>query len=263
MIFTIEQIEWLKNYFMSKPIEVTELPKPESIEADYLLAILKSELDNTDKLYLYNNGEWRLIESYVGGEKIVPDPVVPGGSGEANTASNLGLTGEGVYAQKVGVDLQFKKLSAGANISLSSDSEKITIAGSAGGEANTASNVGLGEGHVFKQKSGVDLQLKTIKAGTNVTITDNIDDITIASTDTGEANTASNLGAGEGLYASKSGVDLRFKSIMVGTGLTISSDATSILIDVTAMIGMIYALAIAWTWDIVTLSHYSLDILLV
>jgi hypothetical protein len=49
-----------------------------------------------------------------------------GGGGEANTASNLGA-GEGVFAQKVGVDLQFKSLLAGSNITLSSGANTITI----------------------------------------------------------------------------------------------------------------------------------------
>ena len=48
------------------------------------------------------------------------------------------------------------------------------------GEANTASNVGTGAGQVFKQKSALDLQFKTIKAGTGVTVTNNTDDISLA-----------------------------------------------------------------------------------
>jgi len=49
---------------------------------------------------------------------------------------------------------------------------------SGGGEANTGSNVGTGDG-VFKQKTGVDLEFKTLIGGTNVTITNNADDLTI------------------------------------------------------------------------------------
>jgi ribulose bisphosphate carboxylase small subunit len=48
-------------------------------------------------------------------------------SGEANTASNLGVTTYGLFAGKVGVDLQFKSLLAGTNISLSATSTGITI----------------------------------------------------------------------------------------------------------------------------------------
>ncbi len=47
-----------------------------------------------------------------------------------------------------------------------------------GGEANTGSNVGTGDG-VFKQKTGVDLEFKTLIGGTNVTITNNANDLTI------------------------------------------------------------------------------------
>ena len=54
-------------------------------------------------------------------------------SAEANTASNLGSTGEGIFAQKIGADLQFKKVKAGTNVTITSDSESITIASSGGG----------------------------------------------------------------------------------------------------------------------------------
>lgn len=39
-----------------------------------------------------------------------------GGAGEANTASNVGTAGIGVFQEKVGVDLEFKQLYASANI---------------------------------------------------------------------------------------------------------------------------------------------------
>lgn len=59
-------------------------------------------------------------------------------------------------------------ISAGANITLTQNgTNSLTIAGSAGaGEANTASNLGGGSG-IFAQKSIVDLQFKSIKAGSS------------------------------------------------------------------------------------------------
>ena len=66
-----------------------------------------------------------------------------GGGGEVNTASNLGA-GEGVFASKVGVDLRFKSLVAGTNITLSSDGDEITIdAAGGGGGSGTVTSVGL------------------------------------------------------------------------------------------------------------------------
>jgi hypothetical protein len=65
----------------------------------------------------------------------------------------------------------------------SGDSEWVPAAppGASGGEANTSSNVGTGEGTLAKSKSGVNLPFKSLKQGTNVTLTNNTDDVTITS----------------------------------------------------------------------------------
>jgi hypothetical protein len=58
------------------------------------------------------------------------DLVVSGGSGETNTASNVGSgsgTEVGVFKQKSGVDFEFKKLKQGAGITLESNASDITI----------------------------------------------------------------------------------------------------------------------------------------
>ncbi len=109
-------------------------------------------------------------------------------------------------------------------------------------EANTASNVGGANG-IFYQKSGVDLQFRSLSAGTNTTITSGATSLTISST--GEANTASNLGSGNNVFAQKSGVDLQFRSIIAGTNITITSGATSLTIDSTASGGYDYGLGFA------------------
>jgi hypothetical protein len=54
------------------------------------------------------------------------------GGGEANTASNLG-TGEGLVTPKEGVNLPFKSLIGGANITLAASSTTITINGDSSG----------------------------------------------------------------------------------------------------------------------------------
>lgn len=71
---------------------------------------------------------------------------------------------------------------AGTNIDSidSSDPANPIVNAAAGsGETNTASNVGGETGTVFKQKAGVDLEFKTLKAGTNITINNNASDIEI------------------------------------------------------------------------------------
>lgn len=68
-------------------------------------------------------------------------PSSGGGSGETNTASNLG-GGSGVYSTKVGSDLQFKSLTAGTNVSLTPSSTEISIASTGQIDFQTKENRG-------------------------------------------------------------------------------------------------------------------------
>lgn len=101
-----------------------------------------------------------------------------------------------------------------------------------GGETNTASNVGTGFG-LYYQKVGSDLQFKSLVAGTGVTLTSSSLGVTMSISSTGEANTASNVGSGFGVFAQKSGVDLQFKSLVAGSGIQFSSSSTAITIATT------------------------------
>ena len=100
----------------------------------------------------------------------------PSTLGEVNTASNVG-TGDGVFKQKTGVDLEFKSLIAGTNITLTPGTNDITVDAAGGGESNTASNVGTGAG-VFKQKTGVDLEMRSISSS-DFDVTEGADEIEI------------------------------------------------------------------------------------
>jgi len=54
--------------------------------------------------------------------------------------------------------------------------------GTGSGETNLAANVGTGQGEIFRDKTGVTLNFKKLVQGSNVTITNGTDTITIAST---------------------------------------------------------------------------------
>jgi hypothetical protein len=99
-------------------------------------------------------------------------------TGEANTASNLGASGARVFESKVGVDLRFRKLIAGTNMTLTENANDITFSAAIIGETNTASNVGSGSGW-WKQKTGVDLEFKSVIANTGISATSNTNDITL------------------------------------------------------------------------------------
>lgn len=58
-----------------------------------------------------------------------------GALGEVNTASNLGAA-EGVFAQKSALDLEFKSLKEGSNITITSDANEITLSSWGGGVPN-------------------------------------------------------------------------------------------------------------------------------
>lgn len=186
--------------------------------------------------------------------------------GEANTTSNSG-TGAGTLAlAKVGVDLPFKTIKAGANITITNNAADVTIAASAGSaltvkdegttvDAATTQINATGAG-VVASTAGAGLITLTI-AGTDkgtlaarpAAATANANMLYYATDTTtlyfsdgaawttlllGEINTASNLGAGTGVWVSKVGVDLRFKSLLAGTGITLSSTANDITITSTA-----------------------------
>jgi len=96
--------------------------------------------DNKLAMWIDNPGYWQFRDAHVAFNKDTASIWVltttweeyattpSAGAGETNTASNLG-SGSGLYKQKVGVDLQFKSLSAGTNCSLDTvtDTDRIII----------------------------------------------------------------------------------------------------------------------------------------
>jgi hypothetical protein len=79
---------------------------------------------------------------------------------------------------------------------------------------------------------GIETDSQKAKYGDGVTAWSSLGYITTwGVSGAGEANTASNLGAGDGVYATQVGVDLQFKSLTEGTGITLTPSGTEIEIS--------------------------------
>ena len=100
-----------------------------------------------------------------------------GGGGEVNTASNLGA-GSGLFAAKVGADLRFKSLVAGANVTLSSDGNTVTIAAGGGGaplpaavvtDSTTSRTVGTADSNTYLRFTSTSAVTVTIPPQSSVT----------------------------------------------------------------------------------------------
>ena len=106
------------------------------------------------------------------------DILASASGGEVNTASNL--VGEGLFFQKTGSDLEFKGLSAGTNVTLSSDDDTIVINATAGSSRENVSSFGVSstlsqgdEGYVVATSAGITLSLPISPAtGTSYKIKD-------------------------------------------------------------------------------------------
>lgn len=161
---------------------------------------------------------------------------------QTNTASSWVATNIGGYAEVykgesiVSGAQEFRTIRGGNNVSVTQNTSdiKIDVDLSVVGEINTASNVGTGN-QVFKQKSGYDLQFRTITGSGGINVTQGADSIDIdgsgISGGSGEVNTASNVGTGDGVFKQKVGYDLQFKKLRGGSNVTLVVGADDIEIN--------------------------------
>jgi len=124
-----------------------------------------------------------LIQITLGSSGMIK--VIKAGDGNVtvkHNASYISLVGDADLTLTDGDTLILVNVGGDPSVPTNGVWYELARSGAATGEVNTASNVGTGTGNVFKQKTGVDLELKTLLAGTGISVTNNASDITIAAT---------------------------------------------------------------------------------
>jgi hypothetical protein len=101
----------LTSYYTKTEVDTLVNARPDNL-IELGDVVITSPIDGQSLVYENSTGKW-INETVSGGG---------GGSGEANTATNVGTAGVGIYKQKTGVNLEFKKVNAGSNkISITDD----------------------------------------------------------------------------------------------------------------------------------------------
>lgn len=108
-------------------------------------------------------------------------------------------TGETLVGAPVGTTANIKSLVAGTNVSFTSDANSVTINASGSGTITGGNNLGTGEG-VYASVVGSNLNFKSLKAGTNIAVSSDSNEITINSTGGGSPTVIPDGGTLSGTY---------------------------------------------------------------
>ena len=174
-------------------------------------------------------------------------PCGTGTGGEANTASNTGVGGVGLFRQKTGTDLEFKNLnSASSRVTVANDAanREVDIDVVQSNLDLAAIGGALGSSQIAaaaKQGSGTKVQMSAVTtfAANDCAKLDTGGNVVSAGapcgTGTGgESNTASSAGVGGvGLFHQKAGVDLQFKNVNAASNrVSVANDAANREVDI-------------------------------
>ena len=157
------------------------------------------------------------------------------GSGEVNTASNVG-TGIGPFKAKSGVDLQFFSFVNDTNISITQLTNEIYFALNTIPKSKISSSGQFGWNEVSKTGSSIHNLGNVTENGCaeGQTLTVNSTGFWVCSTSvTSDNTTATNIGIGVGIYDSEVADQLRFKTLVNDTNISIVSltNETSITLN--------------------------------
>jgi len=189
--------------------------------------------------------KWELVSGVVGNA--------------VQSSSNVG-SGDGLALPRVLDDLPFKTLVDGVEIVITVSATELAFSIGAiaiskitglqvilDSKIETISNVG-GFNEIALAKVAQNVPLRTLQAGTNITITQNANDLEISSTDTGEVNTASNVGSGVNVFLQKLLQDLEFRTLLANAEILITQNAFDLAFSIgviaqSKITGLVSALA--------------------
>ena len=187
-------------------------------------------------IYATKNGVALLFKSFVAGDGIIiqsSSTEIGISSTAVSSGSNIG-SGYGIFAGINGTQIQFKSITAGNNIQIIPTASGLNI--SSTGESNDGQNLGTGgpgTADIYSQKLGTSLLFRRLRAGNNILLTQTNNEISIDAASLGEANTGNNIGSGSGIYASKSGTTLNFRSIVAASSnIIVQQNLNNISLDV-------------------------------
>lgn len=96
----------------------------------------------------------------------------------------------------------------------------------------TVGSIGAGTYNIYSGTTSGAVSIKTLTAGTNVTITDTSNILTVASA----SWSGTNLGSGSQLYVSVAGTALQLRSLTAGGGITLTQNTNDVNVAVTGSV---------------------------
>ncbi len=197
-----------------------------------LAKVPPSPINNDIIVFNVSTNEWELKQSIIGSA--------------VQSSSNVGI-GDGLALPRVLDDLPFKTLVDGVEIVITVSATELTFSIGAiaiskitglqvilDSKIESLTNVG-GFNEIAKAKVGTNVDLRTLQAGTNITITQNANDLEISASSSGEDNTASNVGTGVDVFLQKIGVDLEFRTLLANAEILITQNALDLAFSIGAI----------------------------
>lgn len=213
------------------PATVTNLANAGSVSSVGVFKELTSTVGYFRKLKAGNNATVALD-----GDDITISAIIPSPSG-AQTITNVGTSGAaGVFKQLTGTEAQLRRLKEGSNVSIDVVGDDIVISAVPGEGAEFASgeNVGAGEGAVYKNTLGSNLVFRTIKAGDNISIVQNADELVIHAIEGGETTVGgvvsdATAGAQSVINSTMDNI-VHLKGVKAGANATVTTVGNDIII---------------------------------